>query len=95
MVWFFYQLFKLVIKYYSYFVIIKVIQVYEDVLEFLVIIICNFNMFRSFVVQVSEYGDIFMYVLRYLKGIDVLNDIVDWSKYDKINLIEFILLMGY
>lgn len=95
MAWFSYQSSKLVTKYYSYPVTTKVTQVYEDAPEFPAITICNFNMFRSSAVQASEYGDIFTYVLRHSKGIDVSNDTVDWRKYDKINLTEFTLLTGH
>ena len=95
MAWFSYQSSKLVTKYYSYPVTTKVTQVYENAPEFPAVTICNFNMFRTSAVLASEYGDIFTYVLRYSKGIDVSNDTVDWSKYDKINLTEFTLLTGH
>ena len=95
MAWFSFQSSKLVTKYYSYPVTTKVTQVYEDEPEFPAITICNFNMFRSSAVQASEYADLFTYVLRHLRGIDVSNDTVDWSKYESINLTEFTLLTGH
>lgn len=93
--WFSFQSSQLVTKYYSYPVTTKVTQVYEDAPEFPAITICNFNMFRQSVVQASEYGQLFTYVLRRSMGIDVSNDTVDWSKYDSINMTEFTLAMGH
>jgi len=95
MAWFSFQSSKLVTKYYSYPVTTKVTQVYEDAPEFPAVTICNFNMFRSSAVQASGYADLFTYVLRQSRGIDVSNDTVDWSKYESSNMTEFTLLTGH
>ena len=93
--WFSFQSFKLLTKYYSYPVTTKVTLVYEDAPEFPAVTICNFNLFRTSVVEENGYGKLFNYVIRKARGYDTSNDTVDLSKLDSLNMSKFYFDMGH
>lgn len=75
-------------KYFSYFVIIKIMLEFEVEFEFLVVIICNFNMLRKFIVERNNFIEVIDQVLMSKVGI-IVNDIdIDWDFYKDLDVFD-------
>ena len=90
-----YQSSKLIRKYLSYSTATKVNLVYEDILEFPAVTICNFNTFKKSVITAKGYDKAFEFNMKKAAGLNTSNDTLDLSKYNDVNMTEFYFTAGH
>ncbi|XP_022785082.1 acid-sensing ion channel 2-like [Stylophora pistillata] len=99
MMWFSFQSFKLVEKYYSYKVTTKVSLRYEPMQNFPAVTICNSNMFKHSVVKAKAYEEIVPHLFVSISekmGLPLsFNDSIDLNKYNDFNLTQFYIDAGH
>nr|XP_058971897.1 acid-sensing ion channel 1C-like [Pocillopora verrucosa] len=98
MMWFSFQSFKLIEKYYSYQVTTKVSLKYDPMPTFPAVTICNFNVFKRSVVRTSAYEEILPQLHASVDkkmGLFDVNDSIDLNKYHDLNLTQFYIDAGH
>ena len=98
MMWFSFQSFKLIEKYYSYRVTTKVSLKYDPMPTFPAVTICNFNVFKRSVVRTSVYEEILPQLhASVVEKMDLpdVNDSIDLNKYHDLNLTQFYIDAGH
>ena len=98
MMWFSFQSFKLIEKYYSYQVTTKVSLKYDPMPTFPAVTICNFNVFKRSVVRTSAYEEILPQIHASVvkkMGLPDVNDSFDLNKYHDLNLTQFYIDAGH
>ena len=98
MMWFSFQSFKLIEKYYRYRVTTKVSLKYDPMPTFPAVTICNFNVFKRSVVRTSAYEEILPQLhASVVKKMDLpdVNDSIDLNKYHDLNLTQFYIDAGH
>ena len=98
MMWFSFQSFKLIEKYYSYQVTTKVSLKYDPMPTFPAVTICNFNVFKRSVVRTSVYEEILPQIHASFDkkmGLYDVNDSIDLKKYHDLNLTQFYIDAGH
>ena len=96
--WFSFQSFKLIEKYYSYQVTTKVSLKYDPMPTFPAVTICNFNVFKRSVVRTSAYEEILPQLhASVVEKMDLpdVNDSIDLNKYHDLNLTQFYIDAGH